>query len=245
MRPWLWPAAIVYVAVQATTRRRADNSSRPSTPTSGSATRRHAATTGADASARKRTDGEGPADAALHRTGRSGGRSLCPARRVGVYRDRMIRVGVVGLGKMGLSHHALDATPIPRSRWSACDASKLRARRAGEVHRRRDLRRLRDDAGRGRARRGRDRHPVQRSRADGAGGPRARPARLLREAADARAPTSPTSSPALARERGLVTQVGYHNRFVGAFREVKRAARRRRDRRGHATSSARPTGRWC
>ena len=26
----------------------------------------------------------------------------------------------------------------------------------------------------------------------------------------------------LARERGLVTQVGYHNRFVGAFREVKR-----------------------
>ena len=27
---------------------------------------------------------------------------------------------------------------------------------------------------------------------------------------------------ALASERGLVTQVGYHNRFVGAFREVKR-----------------------
>jgi predicted dehydrogenase len=27
---------------------------------------------------------------------------------------------------------------------------------------------------------------------------------------------------ALARERGLVTQVGYHNRFVGAFAEVKR-----------------------
>lgn len=27
---------------------------------------------------------------------------------------------------------------------------------------------------------------------------------------------------ALSRERGLVTQVGYHNRFVGAFREVKR-----------------------
>jgi predicted dehydrogenase len=26
---------------------------------------------------------------------------------------------------------------------------------------------------------------------------------------------------ALARERGLVTQVGYHNRFIGAFREVK------------------------
>jgi predicted dehydrogenase len=27
---------------------------------------------------------------------------------------------------------------------------------------------------------------------------------------------------ALARERGVVTQVGYHNRFVGTFREVKR-----------------------
>jgi predicted dehydrogenase len=27
---------------------------------------------------------------------------------------------------------------------------------------------------------------------------------------------------ALAQERGVVTQVGYHNRFVGAFREVKR-----------------------
>ena len=27
---------------------------------------------------------------------------------------------------------------------------------------------------------------------------------------------------ALAHERGLVTQVGYHNRFVGAFAEVKR-----------------------
>ncbi len=28
--------------------------------------------------------------------------------------------------------------------------------------------------------------------------------------------------PSLAAERGLVTQVGYHNRFVGTFREVKR-----------------------
>src|SRR5262245_35780448 len=27
---------------------------------------------------------------------------------------------------------------------------------------------------------------------------------------------------ALASEKGVVTQVGYHNRFVGAFREVKR-----------------------
>jgi predicted dehydrogenase len=27
---------------------------------------------------------------------------------------------------------------------------------------------------------------------------------------------------ALAEEKGIVTQVGYHNRFVGAFREVQR-----------------------
>ena len=32
---------------------------------------------------------------------------------------------------------------------------------------------------------------------------------------------TPTRLTALSRERGLVTQVGYHNRFVGAFREVK------------------------
>ena len=87
---------------------------------------------------------------------------------------------------------------------------------------------------RGRPRRGADRHPVQRPRADGPGRARAGPARLLREAVDARAPTTSDELTALARERGLVTQVGYHNRFVGAFREVKRAARRRRDRRGHA-----------
>ena len=31
---------------------------------------------------------------------------------------------------------------------------------------------------------------------------------------------------ALADERGLVTQVGYHNRFVGTFGEVQAAARR-------------------
>ena len=34
----------------------------------------------------------------------------------------------------------------------------------------------------------------------------------------------------LARERGAVTQVGYHNRFVGTFAEVEEAARRRYDR---------------
>ena len=42
------------------------------------------------------------------------------------------------------------------------------------------------------------------------------------------------SSPRSPRERGLVTQVGYHNRFVGAFARGQAAARRRRDRHGHA-----------
>jgi predicted dehydrogenase len=35
-------------------------------------------------------------------------------------------------------------------------------------------------------------------------------------------PADADSLTALAEERGLVTQVGYHNRFVGAFQEVKR-----------------------
>jgi predicted dehydrogenase len=35
-------------------------------------------------------------------------------------------------------------------------------------------------------------------------------------------PGDATELTALAAERGLATQVGYHNRFVGAFREVKR-----------------------
>ena len=47
-------------------------------------------------------------------------------------------------------------------------------------------------------------------------------------------PTTPTRCRALAGERGLVTQVGYHNRFVGAFREVKPLLDAGRDRRGHA-----------
>src|SRR5918911_1069415 len=35
-------------------------------------------------------------------------------------------------------------------------------------------------------------------------------------------PADSTRLAALAREKGLVTQVGYHNRFVGAFAEAKR-----------------------
>ena len=47
----------------------------------------------------------------------------------------------------------------------------------------------------------------------------------------------------LSTERGLVTQVGYHNRFVGAFQEVKALL----DSGASAplpTSSPRRTGRW-
>ena len=41
---------------------------------------------------------------------------------------------------------------------------------------------------------------------------------------------------ALSDERGLVTQVGYHNRFIGAFQRGQAAARRRSDRRGDPCS---------
>ena len=55
---------------------------------------------------------------------RSNNRSLCLAGTVGVsYRDRMIKVGIVGLGKMGLSHYAL-MRAHPEVEAIACDASK-------------------------------------------------------------------------------------------------------------------------
>ncbi len=69
-------------------------------------------------------------------------------------------------------------------------------------------------------------------------------ARLLREAADLEPRRRLRSWPTSRADAGLVTQVGYHNRFVGSFREVKRLLDA-----GAigavSTSSARPTARWC
>ena len=72
------------------------------------------------------------------------------------------------------------------------------------------------------ARRRRHRHAHQVPRRDGAGRARARPARVLREAAVPDVGGVRRARRARGRRRGLVTQVGYHNRFVGAFAEVKR-----------------------
>ena len=78
---------------------------------------------------------------------------------------RMIRVGVVGLGKMGLSHLAMiHAHPdVERRRGRRLD--RLRARRALQVHRAGDLRRPRRRARRGRARRRHHRDPDPPARA--------------------------------------------------------------------------------
>ena len=50
---------------------------------------------------------------------------------------------------------------------------------------------------------------------------------------------------ALAEERGLVTQVGYHNRFVGAFPRGQAAARRRAPSATVTHVLAEAYGPWC
>ena len=137
---------------------------------------------------------------------------------------RPVRIGVVGLGKMGLSHladrqRASGRRGRRRLRLAPATCSTSSAKYTG----RRDLRRLRGDARRGAS----STRSSSRRR-------RALHAAMVRDGARARASTSSarsrsprpgrlaSSSPSSRRERGLVTQVGYHNRFVGAFREVKR-----------------------
>ena len=158
----------------------------------------------------------------------------------------MIKIAVVGLGKMGLSHLAIVNAHPDVELVGGLRLVGLRARRAQEVHRRR-----RPTATSTRCCASCDLDavliatPSQLPRDDGPGRARARPARLLREAVHAQRVPTREELTALARERGLVTQVGYHNRFVGAFAEVKRLLDAGGDRRRSPTSSARPTGRSC
>ncbi len=132
----------------------------------------------------------------------------------------MIRVGIVGLGKMGLSHQAL-LNAHPRVDLAAiCDSSSLvrgvLTKQSGltaygdygEMLERADL-----DAvliatpSRSHA------EMVEAAIARGLHVFCEKPLTLDAEAA--------TRLERLGRERGVVTQVGYHNRYVGAFREVK------------------------
>jgi predicted dehydrogenase len=133
----------------------------------------------------------------------------------------VIKLAVVGLGKMGLSHQAIVNMHPDVELAAVCDSSSyvlsvLRKYTGVATYRNYD-RMLRDvdldavviatpsstHADMVRAALGRDLHVFCE-----------KPFTLDVEHSEELA--------ALGRERGVVTQVGYHNRFVGSFREVKR-----------------------
>ena len=134
----------------------------------------------------------------------------------------MIKLGVVGLGKMGLSHLSIFRAHPDVEVVGVCDSTGYVLDVLGKYTGVRDLQGPRRDA----ARRASPTRSSSRPRRTCT-----RPwcARRSRRGctSSARSPspsTTPTarSSPSWPRERGLVTQVGYHNRFVGAFGELKR-----------------------
>ena len=133
----------------------------------------------------------------------------------------MIRVGVVGLGKMGLSHHALLNAHPDVEVVGVCDSAKyvlgVLEKNTG-VATYTDYGRMLEEA---------------EPEAVVIATPSRVHVEMVRTALErdvhvfCEKPLTLTAADAdlladLAAERGLVTQVGYHNRFVGAFREVKR-----------------------
>lgn len=133
----------------------------------------------------------------------------------------MIDVGVVGLGKMGLSHLAMITAHPDVNVVGVCDAAgyllDVLAKYTG-VHTFKDLDRMLDEA-----------HPQALIIATPthlhAGMIGAAIERGIHVFCEKPLVIDPAESAMLtdaAAARGLVTQVGYHNRFVGAFREVRR-----------------------
>ena len=133
----------------------------------------------------------------------------------------MIRVGVVGLGKMGLSHHALLNAHPDVEVVGVCDSAKymlgVLEKNTG-VAAYTDFGRLLEEA---------------RPEAVVIATPSRFHVKMVQTALErgvhvfCEKPLTLNAADAellagLAAERGLVTQVGYHNRFVAAFREVKR-----------------------
>ena len=133
----------------------------------------------------------------------------------------MIRVGVVGLGKMGLSHHALLNAHPDVEVVGVCDSAKyvlgVLEKNTG-IATYTDYGRLLEEA---------------KPEAVVIATPSRFHVEMVRTALErdihvfCEKPLALTAADAdllagIAAERGLVTQVGYHNRFVGAFREVKR-----------------------
>ena len=145
----------------------------------------------------------------------------------------MIKIAVVGLGKMGLSHHALVNAHPDVEVVGVCDSSSYVLGVLKKYTGRSDLHRLRRDAGQGRPGRRRDRDALQLSREDGSHRPRARSARLLREAvyaqrAGRRAHSTGVERRARSRHPGRLSQPLRRRLPRG-----QEASRGRSDRRGH------------
>jgi predicted dehydrogenase len=132
----------------------------------------------------------------------------------------VIKIGVVGLGKMGLSHHAL-LHAHPEVEVVACDSAKyvlgVLAKNTGvETY---------SDYGEMLNRGGLDAVVIATPSSAHAPMVRAAFEKGLHVFCEKPLTLDPEDSEELATsaaERGLVTQVGYHNRFVGAFGEVRR-----------------------
>jgi predicted dehydrogenase len=132
----------------------------------------------------------------------------------------VINVGVVGLGKMGLSHHALFHAH-PDAEVVVCESSKyvrgVLEKNTG-VTGYGDYEQMLAEA---------ELDAVVIATPSSSHAPMVRAAfeRGLHVFCEKPLTLSPVDSDELtatAAERGLVTQVGYHNRHVGAFREVRR-----------------------
>jgi predicted dehydrogenase len=132
----------------------------------------------------------------------------------------MIRVAVVGLGKMGLSHHAIVNAHPDVDLVGVCDSSSyvlgVLSKYTG-VATYDDFDAMLDKV---------DLDAIVIAT------PSSSHARMVRKALErdlhvfcekpfTLSVSDTENLESLSRERGLVTQVGYHNRFVGAFREVK------------------------
>jgi predicted dehydrogenase len=132
----------------------------------------------------------------------------------------VIKVGVVGLGKMGLSHHAL-LHAHPDAEAVVCESSKYVR---GVLEKNTGVRGY-GDYEEMLAGAELDAVVIATPSSSHAAMVRAAFERGLHVFCEKPLTLSPADSDelaAIAAERGLVTQVGYHNRHVGAFREVRR-----------------------
>jgi predicted dehydrogenase len=133
----------------------------------------------------------------------------------------VIKIAVVGLGKMGLSHHAIVNAHPDVEVAGVCDSSSYVL---GVLKKYTGVTTYSDfDA------------MLDRAELDAVviATPSSSHAKMVRTALERDLhvfcekpftlnPQDADALSALANERNLVTQVGYHNRFIGAFREVKR-----------------------